>query len=374
MELPEGNAATQRVLANCKILDEIGYDVILLGVNKRKSLLRSTYSKIDNNEGLTCYSCNYPDSFLQLVWYTFSSCKVVNFLKNIDVNISAVILYNYPAIPMLKIANYCKRHNIKTFADSTEWFLNVKNPIKNIDTFLRMRYVHFKLDGLICISNYLANYYKKVYNVINIPSLVLRNDCNKYNYKPKKTRVFTYAGNVGNGNKDKLNLVIKCMAALNDSNIRFNIIGITEENLFKIYDDMLEFSNFISKHVKVYGYLPRSEVGKIISESDFTVFIREPNRQTNAGFPTKLAESYSFGTPVITTPTSNIEEYIVEGKNGFLAEDCSVPSILEALTKALKLSDQELMSMHDFCEKCNPLDYKKFSNYFEDLLEIKNES
>lgn len=45
--------------------------------------------------------------------------------------------------------------------------------------------------------------------------------------------------------------------------------------------------------------------------------IREKTRKTMAGFPTKVVESMSLGTPVITTDASDLADYIKHGENEF---------------------------------------------------------
>ena len=48
------------------------------------------------------------------------------------------------------------------------------------------------------------------------------------------------------------------------------------------------------------------------------MFLRDDNRVTKAGFPTKFVESISAGVPVITNKTSDLEYHLKNGENGFL--------------------------------------------------------
>ncbi len=54
-ELPDKNAAAQRVVSNAKLLREVGYDVVLVGVDKEISI------KVDENifYGFKTYSIKY---------------------------------------------------------------------------------------------------------------------------------------------------------------------------------------------------------------------------------------------------------------------------------------------------------------------------
>ena len=39
-----------------------------------------------------------------------------------------------------------------------------------------------------------------------------------------------------------------------------------------------------------------------------------------AGFPTKVVESMSLGVPVITTNTSDLAKYVIDGVNGYIVD------------------------------------------------------
>jgi glycosyltransferase involved in cell wall biosynthesis len=117
-----------------------------------------------------------------------------------------------------------------------------------------------------------------------------------------------------------------------------------------------------------YGCLQREKVIEIIQKSDFTIFARDVNRVTLAGFPTKLAESFSLGTPVVTNPTSNISKYIKQGKNGFVAEDCSIEALRIVILQALQLSNEDLIRMHQYCIEHNFMAIKNFTHSFDNFL------
>ena len=52
----------------------------------------------------------------------------------------------------------------------------IRRCLKNLDNFLRMRIIHFKLDGIIAISRFLENFYKNKTKTIYIPPLVNKNE------------------------------------------------------------------------------------------------------------------------------------------------------------------------------------------------------
>lgn len=66
--------------------------------------------------------------------------------------------------------------------DLTEWESNNRwspsDMMRKIDINLRMRYCVKKMDGVIAISRYLYDYYKKYTNTILVPPTV-ESDCRK---------------------------------------------------------------------------------------------------------------------------------------------------------------------------------------------------
>src|SRR5690606_22902689 len=114
-----------------------------------------------NYNGITYNQVPYPNGFFDWILYLFGLNNILTYIKN--ENPDKVILYNYPSIAMWRIFRYCRRNNIKIYADITEWYEGegnfFKSLIKNLDVKFRMNYLHFKFDGLIVISKFLNSYY-----------------------------------------------------------------------------------------------------------------------------------------------------------------------------------------------------------------------
>ena len=96
-----------------------------------------------------------------------------------------------------------------------------------------------------------------------------------------------------------------------------------------------------------HGRLSHRETLEKIAQSDFSILLRPDRRYANAGFPTKLVESLASGVPVITNRTSDIGEYVRDGKEGFLLADSSVEACVEGLRRALRLDPSERARMAD---------------------------
>ena len=64
--------------------------------------------------------------------------------------------------------------------------------------------------------------------------------------------------------------------------------------------------------------------------------MRDDNRVTKAGFPTKFVESIACGTKVIANVSSDLESYIKRYRLGILLQDISVECLIDQLKSLLQ--------------------------------------
>lgn len=345
-ELPDRNAAAQRVISNGKLFKSIGYDVKYIGVSKKNNK--------NNHVGMfESWDIEYPSNLKEWIKYLTSIKEVEKILNEIE-RIDIIICYNYQAIAMYKLKKFCEKRGIKIISDCTEWYQGEGNiimrTIKNIDTTIRMKYIHKKINGVITISEYLSNYYKDR-KVLELPALVDINEekwkCNEEDKNDIIT--FNYAGSPGK-NKDKINEVIEVLSREKYVNYKFlfKIIGITEKQYLDMYPYHFKEVEKIRTKLLFLGRVSHENAIKEVKESDYTIFIREDNRVTKAGFPTKFSEAFSCGVPVITTKSSNLNRYLIHGDNGYFIEfENLMLSLDEVLTdcivnnKRLRITEKE---------------------------------
>lgn len=357
-ELPDKNAAAQRVMSNAKLLREIGFEVTFVGVVKDSNTLDS------KTLGFDTYGIPYPQNIKQWLYY------IISFISKDKIYSYApdyIILYNFPAIASLRILHYCHKNGIKVFHDLTEWEqtdgYSPRDLIKRIDTQLRMRYCIRKMDGVISISRYLYDYYKKYTNTIHVPPTVDLND-EKWDRNRALTvsnpRTLVYAGSPGTKGKDRLDKIVK--AVVKYPNIMLNIVGISRDQFEMAYGKI----NSDIKNVMFAGRLPHKEAIKAVCNADFQMLIRDNTLKNNAGFPTKYVESISCCTPVVATLTSNIGDYLQEGVNGFVVDETN--TIEDVLEKISKMSNDSLISMKQNCREFQKFDFHYYKSEFEKLF------
>lgn len=370
-ELPDKNAAAHRVLSNGKALRQLGYRVVFVDIDKSLDYNTNTLKTKQEVQGFDCWSLPYPRSIKEWIQY-LSHIGSIKKIVNNYVNVKALIAYNFPSISLYRLKKFSSKNNIKIIADCTEWYstkgMNIKYKIiKGFDSFLRMRVVHKKLDGLIVISKYLENHYKDCKNVYRIPPLVDLTETkwnNSLNIVGSEKVKFIYSGSPGK-NKDKINLIIEALYKLEEYlDYQFNIVGITKEQYIDYYPEHLRIVNDLEDRVKFLGRISHNESLEFLKLSDYSIFFRDTTRLTKAGFPTKFVESLSCKVPVITNNSSDIGDFLKDGENGFLLKE----DISEVFKVISNLTTSQIKSM-----KCNTNDntfnYINYTDEFRNLFE-----
>lgn len=389
---PNGNAAGKRVLANGKVMQEMGHEVIFIGMSKEvtdSTPLKKTKREYD---GFTYYNFPYPKSNLDWVNYNKAYKKLTDLLESEGLigGLDLVIYYGSPSLSLfnMKLIRYCKAQNIKIVADCVDWLIVKNNSIifniiKWADNTYQKAYLNKKADTIITISKYLSDYYSgKGCNTVIIPPLSTFKKINSIeneNICNDNQVVLMYAGlpfrigsRVKNSSylKDRIDktIIMLWRAKKRGCNFLFNIYGFTKEDYLMSIPEQEGYIKDLGSSIVFHGFMSNNEIVESVKKSDFTILIRDVNRATMAGFPTKVSESISCGTPVITNRTSDLEEYIVEGKNGYILEMENEAIADDKLYKILNIDKEDLIEMKDNCFE-NPFYYE---NYFEHFKRIIN--
>lgn len=358
-ELPDRNAAAQRVVAVAKTMRELGCQVEFVGVTRNPNEAGLQQSVDGFRYTSVKYPANYKEWFFQIT--KFIPQAVID-EKKPDI----VVLYNFPAVAQKRITDYCHERGIKVLVDLTEWYVtegnNPRDLIKKWDTRKRMTDYNFRVEGVIAISRYLYDYYKDKVKTVYIPATVDLND-GKWN-RSKKVEIhhpirLVYAGSPGSGQKDKLDVLVK--AVTGKTGFELNVFGLTKEQFQENFGGEVK-----SENILFHGRVLHQEAIKMVCDSDFDVIIREDNLVTRAGFPVKFVEAYSCGIPVIATPSSNIKDYLKDGTNGFVVD--AGHSLELVLDRIAGMSDSELISIKEQARELTDFDYRNYVNEIRDIL------
>lgn len=333
--LPDKNAAAQRVVSIAKALRDLGHNVIFL--NAPKENVNEGWKEYF---GFECYEYKREG----LIDYLTSCNRITSLIEK--KKIKAVIAYNHPAVALKRLVQYCRKNRINCYADATEWYVAQGNPIfrivKNFDSNLRMKKVHFQMDGIIAISEFLFSYYRDGVKTIKVPPLVDIQE-NKWRTSVDKNTSVTklvYAGSP-DSQKERLDILVNSVDEISSvHNVILNVVGITKEQYESIYG-----TNYCGTSVFFQGRVSHDKALQFVKEADWSVVIRDNNRVVKAGFPTKVAESISAGTPVIANRFSNIEDYLDE-TNSILID--GITELAHAIDKAVSYKTTVDVAMFDY--------------------------
>ena len=126
--------------------------------------------------------------------------------------------------------------------------------------------------------------------------------------------------------------------AENNSAVHFNFLVDGNEINFDS-----KISGILKKYKDYVTILPRTnDMVSLYASNDFLV---SPSYY-NEGISNVLLESLSCGRPIITTMDNpGCKEVLIEGENGFGCKSNDLPSLVESLIKASKLSKKEIEKM-----------------------------
>lgn len=351
---PWGQAGSRRMCGVARSLAESGYRVVIGGgdslpvaetdLNEGEVVGRLRYLGLGESPGK---SASLIQKFIQIFWSW--GAKTVAWLDSQETKPSYVFVYGGSAQYMLRLMPWCKRHGIPLIADVVEWYDprqmagGVLGPF-NLSAKFALRYLYPRCDGVVAISQLLADYYEaKGCPVVRVPPTVdvARIDIGGMALSLGDGKLtLVYAGTPGK--KDLLGNVIEAAASVDPLGARLKLLvmGPTLKQVKEIMGGAE-----LPVCVEVLGRVDQSLVAGYIKSSDFSVLLREPLRFANAGFPTKFVESMSNGTPVMANLTSDLGLYLHDGIEGLVCVDCSTEALVAVLNRALLLSSAELTAM-----------------------------
>ena len=379
MSFPEGGAGARRIIGNALSLMSAGYEVIV-GSGQMPD---NKTSQMQNFEGIGVYSIGERIAedkpvLLKHLIYSRMGNKTVEWLKTLNPEPIAIILFGGDIPYLYHLMPWCKSRRIPIIFEACEWYDPTNMPGGRFSPYrinfeLTMRYFVPKVRNVLAISSYLDNHYRLLgCQTVCVPPTL---DTNHYNYSGKLRNgdliELGYSGTPGN--KDLFNNYLEALLQIDPSGKKFlfNVAGITES-------EILNYPAMKKRKIKVLPLLINS-IGKVshaqaislIGNSDFSLLLRYPKRYAQAGFPTKVVESMAVGTPVICNLTSDLHNYIVDGISGIVCEDNKIDSLIRALARVEKLSNKEFNELRHNARRVaeTSFDYHSYVSKLDNFIQ-----
>ena len=363
-----GSAMASRLLAFVKLFKDLGYDIHLIAGKSEE--LES--GKIYQGDGYS-YEIVSSKRNARMMSYLGNENLIDAVDKYLQNNKTDYIFSTSLNALYRKLLRLCKIRRVKLILEQCEWYDPSSFGFGNYD----IRYLRFKsniknyykeADYIISISRLLDDYFKSIgVNSLRIPSITdVKNKPFNYDIDSKKIKL-VFTGNTSNSKE----LIIPVLEALNDykDKIELHIYGSSMNSLRKHVQNDKLLDN-LSDSLYVHGVIKQEEVEKVLLNSHYQIFIRPKRRSSDAGFPTKLCESMSVGTPCITNDTGDISLILKDGYNGFLVKGNDTNAVKEVFERIVNLDEKSYHKMRMMARKdaLSFFDYRNYTNNVERFL------
>lgn len=280
------------------------------------------------------------------VLFTFGA-RSLRWLDRQPTRPAAVVLYGGYSPYLLRLLPWCARQRVLLIADLVEWYDGrhvqggVLGPI-HWNNELAMQRLVPRVQGVIAISSYLADYYRRRGCVIvRIPPTMDTQHLAARQLVEVTARLrLVYAGSPGK--KDFLAEIIRGMQQADPAGTRVElvVVGPTPAQVCGLLG-----AAELPGNVQALGRVGHAQVMETVRGADFSVLLRPQLRFAHAGFPTKVAESLAVGTPVICNLTSDLGDYIHDGREGVICAGHTAETFAATLQRALALSPPQRQTM-----------------------------
>lgn len=345
---PKGDAGSVRLHCFAKMLETIGYVPIIICMGDQTEFSMKTY------EGISFCSLRYRKHNL-----FFRLLGRVLFLRNLKRTISKIDLQRINGIlidsgseqTFKYIEKFAFTNNIQLYYDAVEWYSPKEFKLGKISREYKHNnninaIIINKKYKVIAISRYLEKHFNnKHIDVLRIPMIMdVKKISNEKVFLDDDIRRIVYAGSPGG--KDHLKELVNALSQLPSvtrDKIQLCIIGINKKQYEKRNGNV---PNNVLENVVFKGRVSREEVFDNLKNADVAFLLRpEDERYSKAGFPTKVVEALSTGTPVFCNYTSDLQDYLVDGVNSIKIDDCSSEACVNALKRLTTYSKSELKEM-----------------------------
>lgn len=376
VDFPFGSAWSSRARSFVMLFCSCGYHVHVIAQRPTRK---------QNNDVLRGYDysmeyVNYKETFLTLCGIGAASpfCNALSsYLKKHKVSF---VFSDRMPFASGKISSLAHSFGVPYIIEQCEWFDSssfkggIFNPYYR-KCMHQIKVANFKVaDGIVAISRLFEKHYSRL-PVVRIPTIL---DIQQIEYSLEvnddKVCRLIFTGRI-TGRKELLKPIFEAMAKIPSCKdvLHLDIYGPNRKQVLENIADDKGLWNKVSSSVTIHGRIPQQRVEEKLREADYSIFIRPNRRSSDAGFPTKLAESMSVGTPVITNNTGDVGLYVNES-TGYLLSDNTSESLIKVFESLIQKSKEETRQMRMLARKKaeESFDFRCYIELFEKFISSIN--
>lgn len=370
---PNADAGAVRTHMIARMFADSGHDVLVISMGS----YTGNEVVIEDNIEYLSFRPKKDNTLKKMCAYYFFSNRLKRYLNRNRFDIVVHTQVDRRTLTVIK--HYINKYNAHVLYDAVEWFSpeQFKNGVSSRTYKLNNDYNTILIDKtykVISISTYLYNNFKhRNIETILIPAVIDTDKISSQKQKRTGKKKIIYAGSPGK--KDYLNVIIEAFLLLSEdekSKIELKIIGCSKQQFFDNFEMTREEMDKVKDTVFFMGRIPREQVINEYLKSDFSILMRSSKlRYAQAGFPTKLAESFATATPIICNLTSDIDMYISHMKNGIIVESEDSEACANALKIVANLTDNQIIEMQKSARHTAEeyFEYKKYSDSLINFVE-----
>ncbi len=381
---PHGQAYSTRAMGLGKILRSVGRSVSFQGVAPRASdYHQKNLSGVA--EGFPYH--NIPTNSAEGAWLSNLTRTLARGwgartqISSIDHGPLDVILNSSSCRYLFPFLIGARQRNWNVIIDVVEWYDYSHLPYgrfgpRALDCHISMKAIVPRASGVIAISTFLERYYlERGLPVVRIPQVVDLDDptwnfAQPSSFDPGCINL-VYAGFPGQ--KDLLGNVVQAVYQLVSEGLRIklHLIGPKRSDmchLLSVNQQLVESMDGTS--LIFHGHVSPLVVPSLLAKADYSVLLRPNVRYANAGFPTKLTESFASGVPMVANLTGDIGLYLRDGETGWVVPNESVEALVATLRRVLRVPKDKYLSLRTAAirEAKSSFDYRNYVGALGDFF------
>lgn len=337
---PASHANSLRVRGMAQAMIQAGHEVTICpGMESPEG--DAEFSSAIRVEGVNEYARRSGLSKIRGVRGMFIGDATIEWLCSQKKKPDVVVLYGTHLSYLWRLQKYAARAKVQLLLDVVEWYDprhlpgGLFGPFSAMNEWA-MRHAAKNVDGLFVISSYLQSHFSEAgCRTLKVPPL----------FSPmlvERPKPFRDANSMLNicyvgtpGRKEEFGALFAGLRMAQDLgiNVCMHMVGLTESEFRHSYPTAIGGGES-RESIKFYGRIPNEAAKTIISSCDFMIVVRQRSRVTQAGFPSKVAESLSLGIPVIVNKFSDLEPYVCSGNAGLIIDELSAEGVRAAISAA----------------------------------------
>lgn len=344
---PWGMAATARVKNIGKAIIHQGGEVLYLGLRGSNTSYHRNKKKSGSYDGIKYI---YPGGLpiRSKNWYVrrvddllgkWLSFILIKRLKKQE-SLNSVIIYSRSYNTVMFWSKKLKQMDIRVILELCEWpIANVHKNNRNLENAKKFcNYSIFVVDAILPISQYIENEVQKIakenskippaFRLPILTDFTLLSNHRTVEGLTNEEEYILYSGSFNYLDIAYIIVDIISELKIKGFNIKIKFTGSGKTNLFNQINTYINKKNVVELF-HFTGYLEENELYNYMRNALCLLAPLPETEQSKARFPTKIGYYLSSGRPIVTNAIGSVNEYLSDGVNAYIANNCDPSALAE---------------------------------------------